>query len=110
MGSEAGSESAPDKRAARRRHKALADAVTRAVNDADPIGLLSMGAPDDEYSPEIGTIVPRLATAADASDIARIMREEFVRWFNEGAAGPEDVYAAPARRIWEAILELRGTK
>ena len=40
------------------RYQALVAAVERAINDADPIGLLRGGAPADEYGPEIGTIVP----------------------------------------------------
>jgi len=43
------------------RYQALAAAVERAINEADPIGLLEAGAPADEYGPEIGTILPRLA-------------------------------------------------
>jgi hypothetical protein len=40
------------------RYQALAAAVERAINEADPIGLLETGAPADEYGPEIGTILP----------------------------------------------------
>ena len=39
--------------------------VERAIDDADPIGLLEGGAPADEYGPEIGTIVPRVVNAPE---------------------------------------------
>ena len=92
-----------------RRYQALVAAVERAVNEADPIGLLEIGAPTDEYSPEIGTIVPRIANAQRLDDVTDVLHEEFSRWFGAGAAGPRDAYEAPARRIWDALLEYRKT-
>jgi hypothetical protein len=44
-------------------YRDLVAAVERAINEADPIGLLAGGAPSDEYAPEIGTIIPLLANA-----------------------------------------------
>jgi hypothetical protein len=37
------------------RYQDLVADVERAINEADPIGLLAGGAPSDEYAPEIGT-------------------------------------------------------
>ena len=38
-------------------------ATVRAImNSADPIGLLAIGAPDDEYEPEIRDLAGRLAS------------------------------------------------
>ncbi len=90
-----------------RRYKALATAVERAINDADPIGLLEGGAPVDEYSPEIGTIVPRVGNAQSVDEITAVLHEEFVRWFGSDTAGPPRAYEAPARQIWPAVLEFR---
>jgi hypothetical protein len=85
----------------------VAAAVERAINDADPIGLLEGGAPADEYSPEIGTIVPRVANAQSVDEITAVLHEEFVRWFGDETAGPRQVYEAPARQIWRTLLEIR---
>ena len=30
--------------------------VSRLLREADPLGLIAMGAPDDEYGPEVSTI------------------------------------------------------
>ena len=60
------------------RYQDLVAAVERAINEADPIGLLAGGAPSDEYAPEIGTIIP-----------------------------PRQAYEVPARQIWDALLEYR---
>jgi hypothetical protein len=55
-------------------HQSLVAAVQRALNAADPIRLIAMGAPDDEYSPEIAAILPKLA-AAELDRSGRISRE-----------------------------------
>ena len=91
------------------RYQALVAAVERGINEADPIGLLEMGAPTDEYAPEIGTIVSRISNAQQLDDVTDLLHEEFLRWFGDGTAGPRDAYEAPARRIWDALLEYRKT-
>ena len=96
-----------DRKAGRAKYKALAAAVARAIDDADPIGLLGLGCPGDEYSPEIGTVVPRVSKASSASEVRQILHEEFLAWFGEGTAGPQDAYETPAARIWEAVLAYR---
>ena len=92
------------------RYQALVAAVECAINEADPIALLQIGAPTDEYAPEIGTILPRLANAERPDDVTDVLHEEFLRWFGEGTAGTRQAYEAPARRIWDALLEYRKTK
>lgn len=77
------------------------------MNEADPVGLLEGGAPADEYSPEIGAIVPRVAKAQSAEEVTTVLHEEFVRWFGGDNAGPRDAYDTPAARIWEAVLDFR---
>lgn len=89
------------------RYQNLVAAVERAINEADPIGLLAGGAPSDEYAPEIGTIIPLLANAHRPDDVAGVLHGEFLRWFGEGTAGPRQAYGAPARQIWDALLEYR---
>ena len=92
-----------------KRYQALAAAIERAINEADPIGLLEAGAPADEYGSEVGTILPRIANAQRPDDVTDVLHEEFLRWFGDGMAGPRQAYEAPARRIWEALLEYRRT-
>jgi hypothetical protein len=89
------------------RYQVLVAAVERAINESDPIDLLEIGAPSDEYSPEIWTIVPRLASVERLDDVVTVLHEEFIRWFGDDTAGPRHAYEAPARRIWEAVMEYR---
>jgi hypothetical protein len=98
-----------DRRLGKANYETLAAAVGRAIDDADPVGLLVMGCPEDEYSAEIGTIVPRVSKASSSGEVRRIIHEEFVRWFGEGTAGPEEAYNEPALRIWEAVTAFRRT-
>jgi hypothetical protein len=90
-----------------RRYQVLVAAVESAINDADPIGLLKLGAPPDEYSSEIGTILPCVAKVERLEQVADVLHTEFLRWFGEGTAGPREAYEAPAQRIWDALLEYR---
>jgi hypothetical protein len=89
------------------RYQTLVAAIQRAIDDADPIGLLEGGAPADEYSLEIGTIVPRAVKAQSVEQITTVIHEEFLHWFGDDTAGPREAYEAPARQIWEAVLEFR---
>ncbi len=74
--------------------------VSRLVREADPIGLIAMGAPSDEYDPEVSTILPRLRDATSADDLQRIIHEEFVYWFSTEVAGPLEVYTVLSAKIW----------
>src|ERR1700730_11377147 len=68
------------------RYQLLFVAVERAINEADPIGLLELGAPSSEYAGEIGTIVPGLPSVKRLDDITGVLHEEFIRWFGAGTA------------------------
>ena len=78
--------------------------VSRLLREADPLGLIAMGAPDDEYDPEVSTILPRLREANAVVDVQRIVHEEFVHWFGADIAGPITAYADVAERIWGTWL------
>jgi hypothetical protein len=82
---------------------ALRAVVIEALREADPMRLLKIGAPADEYDPEIGTILPRLRTASSAGDVQAILHEEFIRWFDEDLAGSSETYQLAAEKIWGFI-------
>ena len=89
------------------RHRTLVAAVKAAIAAADPIRLLAVGAPDDEYDAEVSTIVPRVTRARNLAEAHRIVHEEFVRWFGLDIAGSFAAYEVPAQAIWVAVLEFR---
>ena len=76
--------------------------VSRLLREADPIRLIVIGAPDDEYDPEMSTILPRLREAKSPDDVQRIVHEEFARWFGAEIAGSAAQYADVSKNIWEA--------
>ncbi|MBI3001412.1 MAG: hypothetical protein HYY46_23605 [Deltaproteobacteria bacterium] len=76
--------------------------VSRLVREADPIRLIVIGAPDDEYDPEVSTILPRLREAKSSDDVQRIVHEEFTYWFGAEIAGPATHYAGVSKDIWKA--------
>jgi hypothetical protein len=98
-----------DHEAARRRYEALVAAVARAIDEADPKGLLELGAPADEYSAEVGTVVPRVSKAQSQSEVRSILQEELERWFGMGEVGPVEKFDEPATVIWNAVLTFRQT-
>ena len=89
----------------RRRLKAeygkLFDSVAALLFQHDPIGIAFENENTDEYEPETGTILPRLRGCESASDVRRVVHEEFVRWFDAGNAGPEERYSDIASEIWQ---------
>jgi hypothetical protein len=78
----------------------LFDSVSALLFRHDPIGIAFDNENTDEYDPETGTILPRLRNCEAASDVLRIVHEEFVRWFDVGNAGPAERYADIASEVW----------
>lgn len=81
--------------------------MSQLLREADPIRLITIGAPDDEYDPEVSTILPRLREAHSTADVQQIIYEEFVYWFDADIAGPSTHYAEVAEKIWEVWLALK---
>jgi hypothetical protein len=94
-----------NQKGARRKYKALIAAVKATIDAADPIGLLELGAPIDEYEPEVGSIVPRVLKAADIAEVHRIVHEEFIRWFGVDTAGPIANYDGSGNLAGDALMD-----
>ena len=89
-------------------YRELIGAVSALLYRHDPIGIAFDNENTDEYDPEAATILPRLRNCESASDVQRVVHEEFVRWFHTGA-GPEEGYALIASEIWE-LYRSRGNR
>jgi len=76
------------------------DGKSAILADADPLGLIDMGAPRNEYDPEVETILPRLSECDTAADTRMVVFREFERMFGVGKVGPPDRYTVAAERIW----------
>lgn len=75
----------------------------------DPMGIAfddedsEFGPNYDEYSPEVGTILPRLKETRSEADVFAVIREEFSKWFGPLSVSEFDrpVYAELARETWK---------
>lgn len=92
---------------ARHRYETFVAAVDRAIAEADPKCLLDVGCATDEYSLEVGTIVPRVARAQSREEVRAILHDDFQRRFGEGEAGVIEAWDVPANTVWQAVLTLR---
>ena len=84
-----------------RGRESLHATVKQAIDQADPIGLLDMGCPDDEYNPEIGQVMAYVTAYSDPVLLGERIHQTFVKMFDESIAGPLDVYHRIARQILE---------
>jgi hypothetical protein len=92
----------------RRELHPLKNAVARAIATADPIKLLELGAPGDEYQQEVDGILRRLPTAQSQDEVRAMIHEEFESRFGADLAGIPERYDEPAAAIWAALRQSRG--
>jgi hypothetical protein len=78
------------------------------LNRHDPVGLIRMGMPEDEYEPEVGASLPRLREAAGPQDVQRVLLEAFEHWFGTRTSlfGYEE-FAPAAFEVWQAFERFR---
>ena len=72
------------------------------INQHDPIGLIDIGAPEDEYEAEVKTILVQLDHDMAEQQVHDLIYQEFLRWFeDESTAGPKEAYKELAADIHE---------
>jgi hypothetical protein len=92
------------------RRNSLRDLVAEVrslLNWHDPVYLIAIGAPEDEYDPEVRTILPRLGEASDAEGVQRVLHEEFTRWFGGVSMFTYEEFAPVAVEVWAAWLRFQ---
>jgi hypothetical protein len=92
---------APEREQLKRQYGLLFDTVAALLFERDPIGI-NFGDNTDEYDPETGTILPRLASAKSVDDVQTIVHEEFCRSFDKVDVGALEQYREAPEKIWEA--------
>lgn len=70
--------------------------VQTVVNEHDPLRLLELGCPDDEYAPEINDITQRLQNGETMTPEA--LKAIWERWFYEGCCD-DQVYESMATAL-----------
>lgn len=71
--------------------------------DYDPIGISYV---EDEYSPEVRTVLARLPQPKSAQDIAIILKEEFDYWFGSSNRNTAEDFLPLAEEIYESFTKL----
>jgi hypothetical protein len=74
-------------------------AVSKAMFERDPIGI-NFTDNTDEYDPEAGTVIPRLAACRSTEEVAQVLLEEFQSWFGAETAGDLPGYRTLAADLW----------
>ena len=100
----------PDRTDALLRHEELRRLVEDVLRRHDPMHLISIGAPHDEYDPEVGTIVTRLKDVSSLLDVCQVLHQELTRWFGAEQAGPSELYMAAAQQLWWGLLHLEAQR
>lgn len=71
----------------------------------DPVGLVEIGAPKDEYWPEVEALLPCLREASSQEHLRRIIHSVFLQKFEaEETCGPESAYEGISKEIWSRFL------
>lgn len=79
--------------------------TAKALVEADPVGLIEMGAPSDEYDAEAAQIVRlTLAEAASREDVLRLAGDVLAHYFGDRH---QDRLFAFADAVWRRYLELQ---
>ena len=84
----------------KKQYGTLFDTVAALLFQNDPMGI-NFGDNTDEYDPETGTILPRLAGAKSVEDVQTIVYEEFCRRFGDVEARPREAYGEVSEGIWD---------
>lgn len=86
----------------RKQYSELFDHLCLILYKRDPIGIAEGNPHWDEYSSEVGAILPRLKEASSAIDLRSIIYQEFLRWFEDSlTTGDENRYEEIAQDIWQ---------
>jgi hypothetical protein len=73
--------------------------LKKIINKSDPIGLLDMGTPKDEYESEIRQIAAGLDKCNNENDVTELVYGIFVKMFDEEIAGDKGKYKQIAKII-----------
>ena len=83
--------------------KSIVEVVRKEINQEDPIGLISMGTPDDEYSREVEKIIKGISKTKTVDEVGNLIYKTFVEMFGSEIAGSRYKYKKLASNIFNRI-------
>jgi hypothetical protein len=87
-------------------HKIIFEEVQKIVNEHDPIGLVSGGAPKDEYHTEVGKIVALLRNESRVGSLTKKIEDIFLESF-EDTEHSKSIYPILSEKLIELKKRLR---
>ncbi len=75
--------------------------VRKIINKYDPIRLLDMGCPEDEYDGEARRIARRLKNSQNSEQVLNLVHRIFIRMFDEKLAGSKENYQQLATDLYK---------
>jgi hypothetical protein len=87
----------------RRRYGVAYERLSNILFTEDPVRI-NFEVNTDEYEIEVETILPRLHDCQSADDVAKVVHEELVKWFDASTAGPLEKYQTIAMRVWDEVV------
>ena len=90
-------------------YMSLLEIISLAMFQHDLIDI-NYGSNTDEYDSEAGTVIPRLPECHSETDVAKVLNEEYVRWFGVEDAGNLEAYQTLAKEIWQLWQQERYGK
>jgi hypothetical protein len=99
----------PEQKQLKQKYASLDARMVELFFRLDPMGIAfdgedsAFGPNYDEYSPEVGTILPRLKETQSEADVFSVIREEFSKWFGPLSISEFDrpVYVELSRETWK---------
>lgn len=73
------------------------------LNHFDPIELIEMGCPQDEYDPEIARILQAVAECKNVEALSAMMRSVYAQMFDEEITGRFPDWDKLADEVWEKM-------
>ncbi|MBI4450438.1 hypothetical protein HY642_00555 [Candidatus Woesearchaeota archaeon] len=77
--------------------------IRAVVNKHDPICLLKLGCPKDEYDPEVELLVRHVIAAKTTSELRDKVHAVFVRMFDAKIAGSKARYYALSKDLFRNV-------
>ena len=74
--------------------------IKEIIDKHDPIRLLKIGCPEDEYHPEIQIIAPILEDSNSTDELHNSVYELFVQWFSKDDAGAKENYIELSEELY----------
>ncbi len=89
-------------KAGKERYKRELGFVINELNDLDPIGLIGLEAPWDEYSPEAQSVLAAAKRSKDHVELQKAMCDIFQKWFGWGK-GEMAFFRKSAKKIFKEV-------